>query len=95
MIIKDAILQLLKDNNKSQVWLAEKMEYSSQGGISSMLRRGNLNVETLYRICEFLDYEITIQPKRRAGARPAGQILIEGKGEQHKKLDNKKERTDS
>ena len=77
MVVKEAIKALLKDNKKSQVWLAEKMGYTKPTAINNMLARGNLTVETLYKICEIMEYEITIQPKRRSGARPAGQILIE------------------
>lgn len=76
---KEAVEALLKDNKKSKLWLSERMGYSKSTAISNMLARGNMTVDTLYRICELLDYEITIQPKRRAGARPTGQIIIEGK----------------
>ena len=79
MYQKDAILTLLKENKKNQVWLSEKMGYSHPSGVGQMLQRGNITVDTLFQICELLDYEITIQPKRRAGARPHGQIVIEGK----------------
>lgn len=75
----EAIEQLLKDNNKNKIWLSEKMGYARSNAISQMLKRGNVTVDTLYQICELLDYEVTIQPKRRAGSRPNGQIAIEGK----------------
>ena len=74
----DAIEQLLRDNNKNKVWLSEGMGIRSNA-VSNMLRRGNVTVDTLYQICELLDYEITIQPKRRAGSRPNGQIIVEGR----------------
>lgn len=74
---KKAILELLKDSKKSQVWLAEKMGYSRASGVSQMLSRGNITTETLIRICDLLDYEITLQPKRRSGSRPQGQIVID------------------
>ena len=77
MTQKDAIITLLSDNKKSQVWLAEKMGYARPSGVSQMLQRGNITVDTLLRICDLLDYEITIQPKRRVGARPQGQIVID------------------
>lgn len=73
-----AIKALIKDNGKSQVWLAEKMGYTHQSAIHNILMRGNLTVDTLYDICELFEYEVTIQPKRRAGARPAGQIVLTG-----------------
>lgn len=76
---RDAINQILKDNGKSKGWLAEKMGYRGVNAISQMLKRGNVTVDTLYQICQLLDYEITIQPQRKPGARPVGQILIEGR----------------
>lgn len=79
MTQKETIETLLKQNGKSKGWLAEKMGYARSNAISQMLMRNNITVDTLYRICEIMDYEITIQPKRRVGARPHGQIVIEGK----------------
>lgn len=79
MKLTEAIEKLLKDNNKNKTWLSEKLGYARPNGVSQMLARGNITVDTLFRICESLDYEITIQPSRRAGARPSGQIVIEGK----------------
>lgn len=82
MNIREGIKTLLKDNKKSQVWLSEKMGYAQPTAINNMLKRNNLTIETLTKICELMDYEITIQPKRRAGARPTGQIVLEWKGQQ-------------
>lgn len=79
MTQKEAIESLLKENKKTKTWLSEKMGYSFPSAVGQMLTRGNVTVDTLYQICELFDYEITIQPKRRAGARPNGQITIEGK----------------
>lgn len=80
MNMKDTIKRMLKDNNKSQAWLAEKLNYAGTNAINNKLSRGNMKVSDLYRTCEALDYELTIQPKRRAGARPSGQIVIDGFG---------------
>ena len=74
---KKAITALLEDNNKSQAWLAEKLGYAHQSGISRLLERGNLTMDNLLRICESVEYEVTIQPKRRAGSRPQGQLVID------------------
>lgn len=78
MTQKEAIEALLKENGKSKSWLADGLGVR-QNAISQMLMRGNVTVDTLYQICELLEYEITIQPKRRQGARPKGQISIEGR----------------
>ena len=82
MEFKDAMKQLLKDNNKTQTWLSEKMGYTAPAGLARIMASGNPTLENLTKICELLDYEISIQPKRRAGSRPQGQIVIESaKGE--------------
>ena len=78
MTQRDAIVALLNQAGKSKRWLADKLGVK-QNAISQMLKRGNITVDTLYQICEVLEYEITIQPKRRVGARPNKQIEIEGK----------------
>ena len=71
MTQKEAIEALLKQEGKTKG--------VKQNAISQMLKRGNITVDTLYQICEILEYEITIQPKRRVGARPNKQIEIEGR----------------
>lgn len=78
MIQRDAIELLLKQEGKTKGWLADKLGVK-QNAISQMLKRGNITVDTLYQICEVLEYEITIQPVRKPGARPSKQIVIEGK----------------
>lgn len=78
MTQKEAIEALLKQEDKTKGWLADKLGVK-QNAISQMLKRGNITVDTLYQICEILEYEITIQPKRRVGARPNKQIEIEGR----------------
>ncbi len=77
MNVREGIKAVLKDNHKTQVWLMGKMGYTTPSGINRLLSRNNLTIKTLYRICEILDYEITIQPKRRAGTRPQGQIVFD------------------
>lgn len=81
MTIKEAIKSLLKYKKTTQSALADKMGYASPSGIGQMLQRGNLTVETLVKICDLLDYEVTIQPKR-GGRRPEGQFIIEGSSEE-------------
>lgn len=82
MTQKETIEKLLKDNNKTKSWLAEKLGYALPTGVTNMLARGNITVDTLIKICNLLDYEVSIQPKRRAGSRPQGQIVIERSGEE-------------
>ncbi len=78
MTQRDAIELLLKQEGKTKGWLADKLGVK-QNAISQMLKRGNITVDTLYQICEILEYEITIQPNRKPGARPSKQIVIEGR----------------
>jgi transcriptional regulator with XRE-family HTH domain len=75
MTIRETIKTLLKYKKTTQTALAEKMGYANQSGIGQILQRGNMTVETLIRICDSLDYEVTIQPKR-GGRRPEGQFIM-------------------
>lgn len=79
MLIKDAIKTMLKDSNKTQAWLAERLGYTSGNAISNKIQRSDLRLSDLCRMCDELGYEVTVQPRRRAGARPVGQIVIDGK----------------
>lgn len=89
MDFKEVIEGLIKNNNKTKTWLAEKMGYVKATGVTQMLSRNNTTVDTLLRICDIFDYEITIQPKRRAGARPAGQYIITSTGKAEAKEESK------
>lgn len=80
MKFKEAVVTMLKDNNKSQRWLAEKMGISAPG-VGQMLARDNATLSSLIKVCEILDYEVTIQPKRKSGVRPQGQIVLESRNE--------------
>ena len=80
MDFKDIIEDLIKANKKNKSWLAEKMGYARATGVTQILARNNTTIDTLLRICDIFDYEITIQPKRRAGARPNGQYVITSAG---------------
>ena len=75
----DAIEKLLKDTGHTKTHLSELMGYSRPTGISNMLKRGNIEVDTLCKICKLLDYEVTIQPKSKGGARTKGQIVIDAR----------------
>ena len=77
MNASEVIVELLKDNKKSQIWLAEKLGYARASSINNMIANGNVEINTLIRICDAMEYEITIQPKRKAGARPNGQLVID------------------
>lgn len=74
---REVIEKLLSDNNKSKAYLAEEMGYQFSTAISNMLARGNMELNTLCRICEIMGFEVTIQPKRKSGPRPVGQIVID------------------
>lgn len=67
---------LIKENRKSQQWLAEQIGLAGASSVGKLLLRNNPTVETLFAVCEAFDYEITIQPKRLRGARPAGQFVV-------------------
>lgn len=76
MDFKNIVETMLKENNKSKRYLAEKMGVSPQA-INMMLKRGNATIETLCKVCEIMEYEVTVQPVRTRGARPVGQMTLE------------------
>lgn len=71
------VKQLLSENNKTQKWLVDKMGLTSTGSFRNQLSRGNMNLDTFCRLCNAMDYEVTIQPKSRRGVRPASQIIVD------------------
>lgn len=75
--LKTVVKQLVKDNNKSMKWLSEKLGFKYQATLNTQLGRGNITLQTFYKICEAMDYEITIQPKGKRGTRPTGQIIVD------------------
>lgn len=83
MDFKNIVESMLKENNKSKAYLADKMGISPQA-ISMMMKRGNATIDTLCKVCEILDYEVTIQPNRTRGARPNGQMVLEKTAEESK-----------
>lgn len=75
--LKTVVKQLVGENNKSLRWLAERIGFKNPASLNVQLGRGNITLQTFYKICEAMDYEITIQPKGKRGARPSGQIVVD------------------
>ena len=76
MDFANIVRKLIKETNRNQQWLAEQIGLARASSIQTLLNRNNPTIKTLFDICEAFGYEITIQPKRRVGARPAGQYII-------------------
>lgn len=73
----EAIDVLLKENGKTKAMLARKVEKTPQA-LNSILKNGNMTVDTLLKMCEALgEYELVIQPRRQSGPRPKGQIVLD------------------
>ena len=81
MDFKDIVETMLKERKRSKRYLAEKMGVTPQA-INMMLKRDNATIDTLCKVCEILEYEVTIQPDRRSGARPNGQMVLGKKAEE-------------
>ncbi len=79
MQLKDAVTQMLKDNGKTKVWLAQKLGYKFPSGLSNRLKCSNITLENLCKICEQLDYEVCIQPTKIRGSRPEKQIVLDAR----------------
>lgn len=63
MTQKEAINKMLKDSGKTKTYLSKEMGYSQPTGISNILKRGNVNLSTMCKICSILGYKIEIHEK--------------------------------
>lgn len=75
--LRAIIKQMTEDNSKTLKWLSDRLSYKSPSALTTQLARGNITLQTFYKICEAMDYEITIQPKGKRGTRPTGQIVVD------------------
>ena len=78
MRVNEAITQILKEKKQSKAMLSRKLGYPHDTAVNNILAKNNLTIDMLYTLCELLDYEITVQPKRTGGRRPEGQIVLDG-----------------
>ena len=75
--LRAIVKQLVTDNKKSMKWLSDRLGFKYPGTFNTQLNRGNITLQTFYKMCEAMDYEITIQPKGKRGTRPSGQIIVD------------------
>lgn len=75
--ISEAIRKMLDFRKVSQGILAEKMGYSSQSVIATILSRNDMKMSTFVKIANSLDFEVIIQPKGKAGKKPDGAVVVE------------------
>lgn len=52
MELREAVKQILREMDKTQVWLSEQMGYSSSRALQNTLARGNIELNNLLRLCE-------------------------------------------
>lgn len=52
MELREAVKQILREMDKTQVWLSEQMGYSSNRALQNTLARGNIELNNLLRLCE-------------------------------------------
>lgn len=75
MELREAVKKILREMDKTQVWLSEQMGYSSNRALQNALARGNMELNNLLRLCEkiggrlIIDYgnkevELTRKEKR-------------------------------
>ena len=79
MILGDAFKEMMKTRGMNQSWVTKKMGYKSSSALWSIIAKNNTTVDTLLRVCDILDYDIVLQPKRMRGRKAEGQIVIVGK----------------
>ena len=61
MELREAIKQILKETGRTQIWLAKQLGYSSGSSIQRILARGNIELNTLLRICETIGAKIVVR----------------------------------
>lgn len=63
---KSAIKEMIaaKGNGFKQKHLAALLGFASQAAVGNIMSRPDITLDTLLRICEALDYNIVLQPKR-------------------------------
>lgn len=55
---------MLKSGGLKQKHLAAMLGFASQSAVGNIMSRPDITLDTLLRICEALDYNIVLQPKR-------------------------------
>lgn len=58
----ELIKRLLRETCTTQVELAERLQYDSQGTLSNRLNRGNMKVDTFVKMLNALGYELAVRP---------------------------------
>lgn len=91
MDFKDAVKQLLRDNDKTQLWLANELGSRSQSRVSKMLENNNITIKNLIALCEVFGYEILLQPKSADHAPYAVVIDHAGKSSREDKAARERE----
>lgn len=66
MDYKAAIKEMIaaKGNGFKQKHLAAMLGFASQAAVGNIMSRPDITLDTLIRICDALDYNIVLQPKR-------------------------------
>lgn len=66
MDYKAAIKEMIaaKGNGFKQKHLAAMLGFASQAAVGNIMSRPDITLDTLLRICDALDYNIVLQPKR-------------------------------
>lgn len=61
---KSAVKEMLKIGGLKQKHLAAMLGFASQAAVGNIMSRPDITLDTLLRICDALDYNIVLQPKR-------------------------------
>lgn len=77
----EAFKEMMKRRWVSQSWVTKEMGYKSTSGLWSIIAKNNTTVETLLRVCEILEYEVVLEPKKKQGRKDEGQIVIKRREE--------------
>lgn len=61
MELREAVKQVLREKDRTQVWLSEQMGYSSNRALQNTLARGNMELNNLLRLCEKVGSKLIIR----------------------------------
>lgn len=61
MELREATKQILRERNKTQQWLSEQTGYCSRSALQNVLARGNVEMNTLFRICDAIGARIFLK----------------------------------
>lgn len=64
---KEILKSAMQVRGYTQTYLAEKVGYSGQGGISRVLQSNSARLDTFVKILDAMDFEVVVRSKTKSG----------------------------